>query len=350
MKKFLKRYLIKIRIAVLKIFASTKFTSSLYYIFLSRDFDREHQAVLKGRLTYYKRNIVEKNSYYLLRRNIHRLEKGLIMKERRNIFALEYIQETVTAYIKVLQSEEIEQKLGDKNLKWYSDVLEEYFSAVDLNNPILNKAQKDFKKYFETQNRTEKPSVPYARDFSKLKVDYDSFLKLCELRRSVRWYENKKVPRELMDKAIRAASLSPSACNRQPFEFRIFDEQELVQKIANITWGTRGFSQNFPTITVLIGNLEAYFDERDRHVIYIDASLAAMSFMLALETLGLSSCPINWPDVSSFENQMKEILGLQKNERPIMLISCGYPDKEALVPFSEKKDLFEVRSYNQSAY
>lgn len=350
MKSLLKQYLTKIRIIGLKLFASTKFTSSIYYIFFSRDFDREHQAVLKGRLTYYRKNIVEKNAYYLLRRNIHRLEKGLIMKERRSVFALEYIQETIQAYVKVLQAEEMEHKIGNKNLKWYTNVLEEYFSVVDENNPIVKKAKKDFNENLKVENDLKRPSIPYARDFGKLNVDYDDFLKLCELRRSVRWYENKKVPQELIDKAIMAAVLSPSACNRQPFEFRIFDETEMVQKISNITWGTRGFSQNFPTIIVLVGNLEAYFDERDRHVIYIDASLAAMTFMLALETLGLSSCPINWPDISSFENTIRKILSLKDNERPIMLISCGYPDRDALVPFSEKKDLFEIRSYNQTTH
>ena len=50
-------------------------------------------------------------------------------------------------------------------------------------------------------------------------------------------------------------------------------------------------------IIVIVGELDAYEYDRDRHLIYIDGSLAAMTFMLALETLGLSSCPINWSGV-----------------------------------------------------
>ena len=72
-----------------------------------------------------------------------------------------------------------------------------------------------------------------------------------------------------------------------------------------------------------------------------------MTFMLTLETLGLSSCPINWPDVAGFETNIRKTLNLDLVERPIMLISCGYPDKEAKVPFSEKKDLDEIRSFNK---
>jgi nitroreductase len=70
---------------------------------------------------------------------------------------------------------------------------------------------------------------------------------------------------------------------------------------------------------------------------YIDASLAAMQFMLALETLGLASCPINWPDVESLEQQMAVALDLPWHLRPVMLIALGYPDPTGGVPFSAKK-------------
>ncbi len=345
MKSFLKKIKVRLQIAVLHIFSINSFASSLYYILFSTAFRREHLAVIKGRLKYYKENNIEKNAYYLLRRNIHRLEKGLIMKNRRSSFALEYIEETVDAYVKVTTCKS-SNEISEKNLKWYTDVLFKYFMVVDLLNEKINEQKEIFEKH-QWKDESIGDSIPYKRDFSLLNVAYNDFLMLNKLRRSVRWYDNKKVPRELLDMALVAASQSPSACNRQPFEFRIYDDDNLVQQVANITWGTQGFSQNFTTIIVVVGKLEAYFDERDRHVIYIDASLASMTFMLALETLGLSSCPINWPDVAKFENQIQKIIGLEKNERPVMLISCGYPDKEALVPFSEKKDLFEIRSYNK---
>lgn len=346
MKSFLKKIRTIIQITVLKIAAINSFTSSFYYFMLSNSFRREHLAIVKGRLKYYRQNEIEKESFYLLRRNIHRLEKGLIMKKRRAIFALEYIEETVDAYVKVVTGSR--DKVSEKNLKWYSDVLSEYFEVIDLSNEKLQRLQVIFERNIDKIETKGSKSIPYKRNFDILNVDYYDFYNLSKLRRSVRWYEDKPVPRELIDKAINVASLSPSACNRQPFEFRVFDDKELVQKVAGITWGTVGFSQNFPAIIVVVGKLEAYFDERDRHVIYIDSSLASMSFMYALETLGLSSCPINWPDVKEFEGKMEKLLGLEKNERPIMLISLGYPDKNALVPFSEKKELFEIRSYNNT--
>lgn len=344
MKKYLKRIIKLLQINILKIVSVSSFTSSFYYFIMSNSFRREHLAIVKGRLKYYQQNEIEKEAFYLLRRNVHRLEKGLIMKNRRSVFALDYIENTINAYIKIVTGHK--EAVSKKNLKWYTDVLSNYFRVVDTSDTKLYNLKQVFEKHKSITDSTTN-SVPYKRDFSILNVTYDDFYNLAKLRRSVRWYEDKPVPRELIDKAISAAVLSPSACNRQPFEFRIFDDKELIQKVANISWGTLGFSHNFPVILVVIGKLEAYFDERDRHVIYIDGALASMSLMYALETLGLSSCPINWPDVEQFEKQMEKLLGLEKNERPIMLMSLGYPDKEGLVPFSEKKDLFEIRSYNK---
>lgn len=347
MKKYLRHIYTIFRIVIIKFFSSTRFTSSLYYFLISNSFSREHQAVLKGKLKYFKENRIKKNAYYLLRRNIHRIEKGLIMKNRRSVFAMDYIEDTVDAYVKIVKNDLYKNNLSEINLKWYTDVLSEYFEVIDLKNEKLQKLKVMFDEQKKNSDLDGKPSTPYARDFELLNIDFDSFLMLNKLRRSVRWYDDRPVPREILDKAMTVAKLSPSACNRQPFEFRIFDDKELIQEISNITWGTTGFSQNFPVFIVVIGNLEAYYEERDRHVIYIDASLASMTFMLALETLGLSSCPINWPDVGAFESKIRSILSIGINERPIMLMSCGYPDKKALVPYSEKKDLFEIRNYNK---
>ena len=61
-------------------------------------------------------------------------------------------------------------------------------------------------------------------------------------------------------------------------------------------------------------------------LVYIDGSLAAMQLMLALESLGLSSCSINWPDVEERERQLAKILGLAYQERTVMLLAVGYAD------------------------
>jgi nitroreductase len=336
-----------IDIAVSRLAVNFRFTSVLYYAFYSRAFGRECKAVLEGKIGYFK-NIKNKSPEYLLRRNIHRIEKGLTMQPRKPIFALDYIGETVDAYCSY---SELQPSCTEKDYKWYSDVLSEYFDTVEKNT-YLQKNQQKFKAFSmegseECVSVATVKSVPFKRDLSEVPVAYENMLQLAKRRRSVRWFLDKEVARENIDKAVAVANLSPSACNRQPFEFRVFDDRQLVQKIAATSIGTTGFISNIPVIAVVIGKLDAYFSERDRHVIYIDGSLASMSFMFALETLGLSSCPINWPDIEKNEKALANILGLKPFERPIMLIALGHPDSEALVPFSEKKSLDKVRSYNK---
>ena len=102
--------------------------------------------------------------------------------------------------------------------------------------------------------------------------------------------------------------------------------------------GTAGFSENIPAIIAIVGDLSAYPEERDRHVIYIDGSLAAMQLMLALETLELSTCPINWPDIRNREKRIREIIKLKDYERIIMLMAVGYADPTGGIPYSQKKE------------
>jgi len=153
----------------------------------------------------------------------------------------------------------------------------------------------------------------------------------------VRWFGDAPVPRELVLKALQAAAQAPSACNRQPFLFRYFERAEDAQRVAGLAMGTTGYAGQVPALVVVLGDLSCFPHERDRHVIYIDASLAAMQFMLALETLGLASCPINWPDVESLERRMAQELSLPRHLRPVMLIALGYPDPQGGIPASVKK-------------
>jgi nitroreductase len=330
--------------------AKSPTNSRIYYALFSRKFAREQYAYLQGRLKYQRnRECPSINDRYLLRRNTHRLEKGLLMMPRRNTFALDYIVETVNAYRHSVEATKQSSSFGDEGeLKWARDVLEEYFQVVD-SHPIVEKARKIFLETVPEPHGSASTTkyVPYQRDLEKVSpVSFDSFMELSVRRRSVRWYLPKKVPRELIDKAITAAAQSPSACNRQPFIFHIFDAPELVGKVAQLPMGITGYEHNIPVLVVIVGRLRAYEDERDRHLIYIDGSLAAMSFMLALETLGLSSCPINWPDIEWREQQMAKFLRLDADERPIMLIAVGYPNPDGAVAYSQKKSLENLRRYN----
>jgi len=347
---WVKQPLLRINYFLLWFGSLNRLTSTIYSIIFFIPFSREQHAVTRGKYLFYrnlKRPSVTRSQ---LRRNVHRLEKGMIMRPRRDTFAAGYVGDTVKAYeTAAKQFADGVSPIDEDELAWAQNVFEKYFAMIEPGDKKIDAARHRFEK-IPYQNQDDSQRTPYASaSRSGFNVSYEDFLALSMHRRSVRWFLKKKVEHSKIDAALLAARQSPSACNRLPYEFRFFDDPELVQKIAGLPFGAGGYSHNIPTIAVVVGKLENYLSARDRHAVYIDASLAAMAFLLALETQGLSSSVINWPDFEPLEMRMKKLLGLEVSDRPIMLIAIGYADPEGHIPYSQKKQLSTIRSYNKVA-
>jgi nitroreductase len=224
-------------------------------------------------------------------------------------------------------------------------VLGKYFEVVAPGNVVIERSRNRFAAAASaSQNCGQR--FPLARSaLPRANVSFDSFRVLCQQRRSVRWFDQRAVPRELIDRALECAALAPSACNRQPYRLVIIEGREMIDRVGRIPGGVKGYVENIPALAVVVGDLSAYQRPRDRHAIYIDASLAMMSFMIALETLGLSSCSINWPDQWRSERRLRQCVRLAAWERPVMFLAIGYASAGDLVPYSQKKSLDTVRAY-----
>lgn len=325
------------RVSALRVFSKHQLLAGIYYCFFSRRFDREHLAVLRGQLAYRKNINAIGNSSPLLRRNIHRLEKGLIMKPRKDVFAENYILETIQCYKRALAH----QGYSESELKWAKDVLDEYFCVV-TDTEIIKHARAEYEAGKGSAKGAAESSselfVPYpASTRPESQITFQQLSSLFARRRSVRWYLKKPVSHDLVQKCINLAATAPSACNRQPYRFIVEYDSKLAMQIAQCAAGTSGYAEQIPAIVVVVGDLSAYPYERDRHLIYIDSSLASMQLMLAAETIGLSTCPINWPDVKSAEERLQSMLKLPPYERVVMLIAIGYADPECSIAYSQKK-------------
>ena len=328
----------------------SEWLSTLYYALWNPSFRREHRAMLVGKQRFHEINARPQESSSRLRRNTHRLEKGILSRPRRDVFAVDYIEETVQCYSSALQEKNPGIRVSAEEMQWAQDVLTQYFEITG-SHPTIDRMRGAFNELPATLSASVPDRyasrIPYKRDLSlPPPVDYEDLLYLAKRRRSVRWFEQKPVPREIIERAVAVAAESPSACNRQPFEFRVFDDPDILRKVADLPAGTAGFSHNFPCVIVVVGKLRNYFDERDRHLIYIDGALASMGFVYAIETQGLSTCCINWPDISEREKATQELLQLEPDERPIMFMAVGYPDPEGLVAYSEKKPLHQLCRFN----
>ena len=124
----IKKRIVKFHQFITPIFVKTPFLSHLYFIFFNHTYLREQFALLQGNDEYKRRiNSTIEQSNPLLRRNIHRIEKGLIMQPRKSIFALDYIEETQSAFLLACQS-----NIHQAEHCWAKDILTEFYRSVDF--------------------------------------------------------------------------------------------------------------------------------------------------------------------------------------------------------------------------
>src|SRR5690625_1399048 len=140
-------------------FASSPRLSSFYYFLLSNQFKREQHAVLNGKVKHLREQKSEQSNYYSLVRNTHRIEKGLLMRPRKPVFALDYIEQTTNAFLNLNgQYVEVAQ------YKWFKDVLSEYFEATKGHPKVDQLAQRFYSAIKDKETpQTPKKSVPYKR-------------------------------------------------------------------------------------------------------------------------------------------------------------------------------------------
>jgi len=260
------------------------------------------------------------------------------MRNRQPIFALEYIGETVTLY------QSVADHLEPNEAAWAHDVLSLYFRTVQA-HPDLERWRQCFEQAAErrTVNALLTEQTPYrSADRPPLEIGFESLNQLVRRRRSIRWFLPTPIPHSAVEAAVSLAREAPSACNRQPYYFKFVSDPASAQRLASIAMGTAGYANQIPALVIVVGDWSCLAEERDRHIPYIDGSLAAMQFMLACETLGLGTCPINWPDVERLERRMDRELGLPLYQRPVMLIAVGYPDPEGGVARSTKKPVGDL--------
>ena len=57
------------------------------------------------------------------------------------------------------------------------------------------------------------------------------FLKLAEERYSVRSFQDKKLPDDVIDKIIKAGHLAPTGCNYQPQRILVINSDESIERL-----------------------------------------------------------------------------------------------------------------------
>lgn len=154
-------------------------------------------------------------------------------------------------------------------------------------------------------------------------------------RRSVRRYEKKTVPADVLKTILEAGRQAPSASNVQPWRFIVLTDDEIKEKLSHGRWNTFIKDSAFTIVGCgYIGN------DYGRKWSPVDTTIALQNMVIAAWALGIGSC---W--VGDFiEEEVKDLLSIPDDQKVVALVSFGYPAEQ---PGSkQKKPITEIVGYN----
>lgn len=142
-------------------------------------------------------------------------------------------------------------------------------------------------------------------------------------RRSVRQYNDKAIPDEMLADILEAAMAAPSAVAKDPWHFIIVKEKAILLKIAEGLPNGKMLTSAGAGI-IVCGDLAKAHDNKESYMLQ-DCSAAIENILLAATALGLGSC---WLGVHPREDRvthLRAVLGIPERITPISVISLGWP-------------------------
>ncbi len=148
-----------------------------------------------------------------------------------------------------------------------------------------------------------------------------------EERRSVRQFEETKIPEATIGRLLASAHLAPSAGNLEPWKFVVVRRDDLKNRLVQAAYG-QDFLASAPVCIVVCADparSASRYGERGAKLYCIqDTAAAVQNILLTATAYGLGSCWVGAFD----EEQVKESLDLDDNLRPVAIIPVGYPAGE----------------------
>lgn len=174
----------------------------------------------------------------------------------------------------------------------------------------------------------------------ELGVSYEQLYDVFSKRVSVRNFSDKPLSNEEIEKAIRLAELTPTACNRQACRVHIIKSKTIIEEILQNQLGDQGWCSNADTLFI-VTTISTYFGNvYERQQPYIDGGLFAMNLDMALHIQGIASCFKMYIRSPKFDRVVKIIANINENEIPIVLIFAGhYKEEITYSPLSKRNNI-----------
>jgi len=212
---------------------------------------------------------------------------------------------------------------------------------IDWANELISET----KSLLLNQNELKEQNVALAIDYNKA----EDLFELINTRRSIRSWQNNKIPDDVIERLIEAAAWAPSAGNRQSVRYIVLEDDD--QKMALVKLREK-FLGRAPLLIFIGADKRNYYPEEVEIVPYLDAAVATQNLLLMAHAMGLGAVMVKctnvdikmdatWSGGSGRRKAVTEMyskLNLPEYFVPAAIVAVGYPKRIPKAPPRLGKD------------
>ncbi len=167
----------------------------------------------------------------------------------------------------------------------------------------------------------------------------EALLEFLRSRRSIRRFQDREVPQDLLFKVLDTARWAPSSRNRQPWEFVVIRRKETLRRMSELSPGAHPLRGASAAVVVVVDPDKAPVTH------LIDGALVSLYIQLAAHAVGLGTV---WIEALKIADGLREILGIPEKLLPVSVIAVGFP-AESPPPRPRKplEELLHFESYGR---
>lgn len=173
-------------------------------------------------------------------------------------------------------------------------------------------------------------------------------MRIMKERRSIRRYEEKEVPEEMVQQILNSVRWAPSWANSQCWEVIVIKDPDVREAVTGTLPKTNPASKGMamaPLVLVLCAKLRSsgfYKDEvttKHGDWFMFDLGIATQNICLTAHDLGLGTVVVGMFD----HDRAKEILKVEEGYEVVAILPMGFPAKGSPVP--KRREISEFAHY-----
>jgi len=293
---------------------------------------KDHKRFLKHSFSKDKLNYAQMEAR--LTKEYHSIEKGLSYKNLRLGFGKQVLENVINLMSEYRKNN---YPLDTHVYQTALSNLDSYIKVHEENNYDVSELKETFKKLSKDTNYGKTGGVYYKSKEDMEKLSKEDFKSFSLNRHSIRDYSSEPVSYQTVEKALKLASHSPSACNRQSWKIRVVEDPLLKEYIQNNQNGNRGFGDYIDKFIIITGDVQYYDRLRERNQANIDGGMYAMNLLYAFQYYQVAAVPLSASLSLEQEENLRTAFDIPDAENFIMFIGIGNYTDEFKVPKSDRR-------------